>query len=273
MNPKGVHMNPAQLHIEDVDTERVNDLVTLCIPHSKKDDPLIIQGLKAKKEWAHRILAEYRFAKIAYMASTPVGMIQYIPHPEERIVEIQCIFVPDTKNHRKGTGSALLKALQKEMDTSQPWFTREPLALVAHAFDMPGWYSQHEFYRRMKFKHVPNNPSLLYYPIQKGYTYTKKEGGSPLEEDEGTALIMYDPLCPFCVYFTEKIKKAIKEVADIPIRVLNKRLDVEEVKKRGDIPICTVNNIPVKSFITDKERFQSEVKRALSHSWQPPGCT
>jgi predicted DsbA family dithiol-disulfide isomerase len=113
-----------------------------------------------------------------------------------------------------------------------------------------------------------DDPFLLYYPLKRGYVYRPKEKKFiPQEEDNGKALIFYDPSCPFCVYFSENIKKSIREVAsDIPIRMLNKFEQSEEVEKRGEVPSCAVNGKPIETFFMDKENFQKEVKKALGSS-------
>lgn len=253
------------IKIRNISTENLDDLITVCIPEAKMNDPLILKGITAKRKWAHKILETYgSCAKVAYVGAAPVGMIQYVPNSDERIVTIQCIFVPDDQYNQKGIGSALLHALKEDMKTPKSYFDNStPLALVAHAFDIPGLYPLHKFYQKRGFKAVHNDPYLVYYPIQKEYTYTKKAKFTPLEEDEGKALIFYDPSCPFCISFSEKIKEAIQEVTDIPIKIMNKAEDVQEVKKRGDVPTCAVNTKCIESFVTDKEKFQSEVLKAL----------
>lgn len=257
----GVKMD---IHIKDVNTENVDDLISLCIPSDKKG-PLLDKGIIVKKKWVCNALEQYgTCAKLAYAGTTPVGMIQYVPNPDERIVEITCIFVPNSQYHTKGIGTALLNAVVEDMKTPQPYFnSNPPLALVTYAFEIPGWFPQHKFYQKRGFTRVNNDPYLLYYPFQKGYTYTKSEQFTPQEEDKGKVLIFYDPSCPFCVQFCEQFKKSIREVTDIPIKLINKAEDSQEVKKRGNVPFCVVNKIPIKSFVTDEEKFQSEVRKAL----------
>ena len=92
-------------------------------------------------------------AKMAYVGSKPVGLIQYQPKPEEGLLEITCIFVPDTRNHRRGVGKALLNALIKDAEKPKPYFdNKPPLALVTWAFSIPGYYPQNMFYLKMGFK-------------------------------------------------------------------------------------------------------------------------
>lgn len=250
-----------KIRIEDVNSDNVDDLIILCIPDKK--DPLLMKGMKEKKKWAQKMLEMYgTFAKLAYEESQLVGMIQAAPNPDEEIVEILCIFVPDEQNHKKGIGSSLLKALIKDMQNPKPYFSsRIPRALVTYAFEVSGLYPQHEFYLKMGFERVVDNPYLLYYPLQEGYVYDRKEF-IPQKEDEGRALIFYDPSCPFCVSFNEKIIESIREIADIPIRVINKIEDSEEVRKRGNVPLLVVNKNPIESFVFD-ENFQSEILKAL----------
>ena len=45
--------------------------------------------------------------------------------------------------------------------------------------------------------------------------------------------------------------------------MVNKFEEIEEVKKRGQVPSCAVNGKPIETFFMDKENFQKEVKRAL----------
>jgi len=260
-----------KLEIRDVNLESIDDLINLCIPPDKKNDPLFVEGMNAKKKWAIKAIEKYEsIAKLAYLNSEPVGLIQYQPNVEERVVEIGCIFVPEEKNLRKGIGKSLLEALVEEMKEPKLAFNNDiPLAFVTLAFEVLGWYPQRKFYQRMGFKKVRGgDPFLLYYPLKKGYVYRPKERKFiPQEEDREKALIFYDPSCPFCIYFSENIKKSIREVApDIPIRMINKFEESEEVRRRGQVPSCAVNGKPIETFFMDKENFQKEVKRALGYS-------
>jgi N-acetylglutamate synthase-like GNAT family acetyltransferase len=260
-----------KLEIRNVNLESIDDLINVCIPPDKKEHPLFVEGMNAKKRWAIKVIEKYgTIAKLAYFNSEPVGLIQYQPNLEERLVEIGCIFVPEEKNLRKGIGKSLLEALMEDMKEPKPLFNDDiPLAFVTWAFEVPGWYPQHKFYQRMGFKRVKeDDPFLLYYPLKKGHVYRPKERKFiPQEEDREKALIFYDPSCPFCIYFSESIKKSIREVApDIPIRMINKFEESEEVEKRGQVPSCAVNGKPIETFFMDKENFQKEVKRASGYS-------
>jgi len=263
-------MKMEELEIKDVTKESIDDIVNLCIPPDKTEDPLFIEGIRVKSRWANRVVEKYgSIGKLAYIDAKPVGMIQYLPRPEEKLVEITCIFVPEKEVLRKGVGKSLLKALIADMNQPKPYFGHDtPLALVTWAFQVPGWYPQHEFYSKMGFKKVrEDDPFLLYYPIKEGFVYApKKEKYIPQEEDRGRATIFYDPSCPWCIYFSEKIKESIREVAPaVSMRMINQFEEPEEVKKRGKAPFCIVNQKPIETFFLDKENFQREVKEALKY--------
>ncbi|MCD6263531.1 GNAT family N-acetyltransferase [Candidatus Bathyarchaeota archaeon] len=88
---------------------------------------MFIEGMKEKRRWAAQLIERYgSIAKLAYLDSKPVGLIQYQPIPEERLVEITCIFVPEEENLRKGVGRSLLKALMEKMNEVKPFFDNKP---------------------------------------------------------------------------------------------------------------------------------------------------
>lgn len=248
--------------IKDATEDEIGDVITLCIPPDNHD-PLLIKGVQTKKKWAQSVLDVYgSFARIAYKGSTPVGMIQYRPDIDENTLEITCIFVPDRQNHNKGIGTALLNDLLNDVKTPNPSFDMPPRAVVTYAFEVPGFFPQHAFYQKKGFTNVEGDPYLMYYPLQKGFIHTKKVF-TPQEEDRGNILIFFDPSCPFCVSFYEKLVTSIKEITDTPIRLINTYEDSKEVKKRGTAPYCVVNTVPILSFVTEKEKFQEEVRKAL----------
>ena len=88
---------------------------SLSLSQKEKNDPLFIEGVKVKRRWAVKVLEKYgSIAKLAYLNSKPVGLIQYQPKVKERLVEVTCIFVPEEENLRKGIGKSLLNALMEE---------------------------------------------------------------------------------------------------------------------------------------------------------------
>jgi len=257
--------------IKDISEQSILDAILICIPEEKRDDPLFKAGIDTKGNWALKMLKKYGcFVKVAYVGSKLVGLIQYEPIPRETVVEIDCIFVYPKSYQHKGIGKALLEALIEDMKKPKPYFNNKiPNALITYAFETPAGYPQNKFFEQMGFKRVrEDDPFFLYYPLIENYKYVPRETKyKPQEEDKGKGLIFMNPNCPFCIDFTEKIKESIKEVADIPIRVINVFEEPEEVTKRGSVPFCTVNGKPIQTFFTDKENFQKEVKTAISASF------
>ncbi len=258
------------LEIKDVNEKNIDDLIGFCIPMDKKGDRHFIEGAEVKKRWAMKMLEKYgSFAKIAYLNGKPAGIIQYQPRPDEKLVVIDCIFVSEKENLRKGIGRILFESLLDDMQSPKSYFGDDtPSGFVISAFQVPGRYPQSEFFKKMGFKQVSeNDPSLLYYPLKKDFSYkTKIRSYIPQEEDKNRALIFYNPNCPFSMYFSEKIKESILEVTpDISVRMVNEFEEADEVTKRGRVSFCIVNQRPIMTFFFDKENFQKEVKEALKN--------
>lgn len=254
--------------IKDVELEDIDSLISLCIPPEKRSERVFIEGANVKRAWARKSLEVFGgIGKMAYLDSTPVGLIQYQPKPKRRLLEITCIFVPDRRNQRKGIGKTLLNALIEDVKKPREFFDYKlPLALVTWAFQVPGYYPQNEFYLRMGFKKVrEDEPFLLYYPMEEGYVYQPETAVfTPQAEDKGRGLIFYDPSCPFCMYFAEHIKNLIGEVMPgLPVRMVNMFEEAEEVEKRGQVPQCAVNGKAIKASFMDRENFKREVREAL----------
>lgn len=257
-----------KIEIKDASEENIMDIIMLCVPPDKKDDPLFKRGIAEKKKWAQQMLKKYgSFAKVAYVESKAVGFIQFKPIPDKKLVEIDCIFVPNRDYQHKGIGKLLLNAFLEDMKNPKPYFGNDiPYGVITYAFETPAGYPQHKFYKKMGFRHASkDDPFLLYYPLKENFVYTPSREFIPQEEDRGKALIFMDPNCPYCIHFVEGIKKAIKTISDkVSIRVINVFEEEDEIKKRGTIPFCAVNQRPIKSFYLDKENFEREVKEALN---------
>ena len=89
---KVCQLSVEKLEIRTVDLENIDDLVNICVSPDRRHDTLFVEGMNAKKEWATQVINRCgSVAKLAYLNSKPVGMIQYTLNPEERLVEIKCI--------------------------------------------------------------------------------------------------------------------------------------------------------------------------------------
>ena len=264
-------MKSNEIIIKDVSQENLQDFSGFCVPLEKRNEPAFLKGIEARKRWAQDMLSEYgSFAKLAYEGSTPVGIMEYESVPEEKIVKIHCVFVPQKSHWRKGAAKGLLASLIEDMQKPKSWFGNQPpRALVVWTFPggAPDQYTSREFFSKLGFKKVGDDPDFLYYPIQEGFVYHPVERAKyiPQEEDKGKALIFYGPSpCPFAYGFLLKTEEAIKKIApDIPIRWIDKTDEPLEASKRGNFTGCVVNAVPIKSFVLYKEGFEKEIRQAL----------
>ena len=89
--------------VKEVEPEEVDSLVNLCVPPKNRNFPSIVEGIRAKQNWARKSIELFGgVAKIAYLNDSPTGLIQYQPKLEEKVLEITCIFVPERWNQRRG---------------------------------------------------------------------------------------------------------------------------------------------------------------------------
>jgi len=262
-----------EIRIEEVRRENVEEVAWFCIFPEYREKLAFIQGVEEKVKWAEEMLQKWgKFAKLAYIGSSPVGQIHYHPVPEEKIVYIHCIYVPEKEHWRKGIARKLLSTLMEEVRKPQAWFHNQPaLALVTKTFpgEKEGQYPARLFFTDVGFKPVGEDPEFLYYPLKEGFIYQPLPVETPnyilQEEDKGKAVILYGPsFCPFSYVFLKKAEEEIKEVApNIPIRWISKTEEPEEVKKRGNVEGIVVNGKPIMAFVLNKASFQREVAEAL----------
>jgi len=136
--------------VREVTNENVDELCRICVPPEKRTDPIFMTSMELKREWALGMLERWgTYAKLAYRGFTPVGVIQYYPVPEQGVVRIHCIYVPEEENWRKGIGTRLLSSLIEDVRGPKDWFGGEPpVALVIKTFpgEAPGQYPARLFF-------------------------------------------------------------------------------------------------------------------------------
>ena len=261
------------ISVREVTNENVDDLCRICVPPEKRTDHIFMTGIELKREWALGMLERWgTCAKLAYRGSTPVGMIQYYPVPEQGVVRIHCIYVPEEENWRKGIGTRLLSSLIEDVGEPKGWFGNEPaVALVTKTFpgEKPGQYPARLFFRRKGFVQVGDDPDLLYYPLRPGFVYQPPEARAPAyipqAEDKDRAVFIYGPSpCPFAYVFLKRAEQVVREVAPhLSVRWINATEEPDEVRKRGGVTGCIVNAVPIRSLVLDEGRFRAEVLEAL----------
>jgi GNAT superfamily N-acetyltransferase len=264
-----------EIDVKDVTEENVEDLCWVCVSPEKRDDPDWMRGVADKKKWGIEMLQKWgSFAKVAYHNGSTAGMIQYRPSPEERVVSIDCMYVPVQRYWGKGIGSRLLSSLMGDVQKPMSWFgNKRPLALVTGTFPggEPGQYTAREFFTRKGFRQIGEDPDCLCYPLQPGFVYkaTAKTEAKyiPQDEDKGKVLIISGPdYCPATYpFFLRRMGKYIREIdLSVPIRWIDSSQEPEEVRKRNiTVGTCVVNAKLISSFVLDKGSFHKEVRAAL----------
>lgn len=262
-----------EIRIVNVEEGHIEDLCRLCVPPEKRDEPEFVRGMEEKGKWAATMLHEWgSFAKLAYRGPTPIGLIQYGPISQERVVSIFCIYVPDREDWRRGAASKLLASLVEEMREAKDWFGGHPAsALVTRTFpgEKPDQYPARSFFLRKGFQQVGDESDLLEFPLMEGSTYQavaeEEDRYIPQEEDEGVAVIVHGPtFCPYSYIFFKRAERLIKEVAPgVKIRWIDSSVEPEEAEKRGLKEGCVVNAEHIKAFVFQEEDFKAEVSLAL----------
>ena len=264
------------IDIWDGTEEDMEDLCHVCVPSHKRDDPDWVKGVGEKTKWAIEMLHQWgSFAKLAHQGERPVGMIQFRPIPQDRVVHIDCVYVPPAECLRKGIATRLLSSLMEDVKKPMTWFdNKRPLGLVTKTFpgEGPGQYSAREFFTRKGFKRIGEDADHLYYPLKAGFVYRpaeKKEAKYiPQDEDRGRALIVCGPNgCPVTdPYVLKRMEKYIREIdPEVSIRWMDSSEEPEELRKRNvGVGACVVNARLIETFVLDKESFQKEVKESLA---------
>ncbi|MEM2585128.1 MAG: GNAT family N-acetyltransferase [Thermoproteota archaeon] len=266
-------MTSEGVKIIEVSEDNVDDLCFLCVPSERLDDPSFMKGVELKRTWVKNMLRRWgSVAKVAYVEGAPAGFIQCLPVPDEKVVHITCIFVPQREHWRKGIGRKLLTSLIEDVKHPKSWFGGESSsALTTRPFpgEKPGQYPARSFFKDMGFKQVEGDPGLLYYPLKQGFSYhpvEKRESTYlPQEDDKGKAVVMYAPsFCPFSYFFLKKAVQEIeKTVQGLHVRWINSWEEPAEAEKRGISEGLIVNSRLIRSFVLDKEAFIKEVFAAL----------
>ena len=121
----------SEIRIREVTIENADDLCRMCIPLEMRDAPAFVTGAELKRKWATEMLQRWgSLAKLAYEGSTPVGLIQYEPMPEEGVIRIYCIYVPEKEHWQKGIATQMLSSLIEEMKGPKKGLAISPIGSV-----------------------------------------------------------------------------------------------------------------------------------------------
>ncbi len=261
------------IRVIEASEKNLDDLCNLCVSFEKRNNPDFMKGVELKKNWVEDMLRRWgSVAKIAYVEEAPAGLIQYVPIPDEMLVSIICIYVPQKEHWRKGIGRRLLTSLVEDMRNPKSWFGNEsPSALITRPFsgEKPEQYPARSFFKDMGFKQVEEDPDLLYYPLKHGFVYRPVEQGEsnyvPQQDDKNRIVIMYRPsFCPWGYVFLKRSEQEIEKIAPgVRVQWINSSEKPTEAEKRGISDGVIVNGRLIRSFVLNREAFIREVLAAL----------
>lgn len=262
----------SRVTIEDLNESNIDDLIQVC-SSKRLHDPVHQRGISIKKQWLHRMLAEYgSVAKIAYYDGMPVAQILYYPEEADPtdtsrrkdVLYVTCAYNPTQAVQKLGIGTKLLQSLIHDAEQKKTCLGNRPCRFIlTKAFNTGESLSLPEFYKKNGFLSTPD-PDALYLPIEGSFESSMPIGEYvPLPEDRGKALVFHSPVCQFSYQFAERIRELIMEVApNIPIELVNKWEKPEESIKRKNCGLI-VNARPVKAFFMDIEQFKKEIGQIL----------
>jgi len=261
-----------QIEIRDIDENMLEDLNGLCVPEEKLDDPFFIEGDFLWKKWMLKNMDKFgTVGKVAYLNSEMVGMTQYIPKPDQKVVEIKCTFVKKNKRDM-GIRKSLLKETIKEFEKPKRYFEHEKAkALVTLPYPSPKPIENADFYKENGFKRFSDDHKhLLCYPLTEdhsGYEFFIEESPNiPIDElDKDKALILCNSHCPYCV---EEMMETFKELrrlnSDIPVKLVVPFDEPEEFTRAFSMPLCVVINGESIGFsIMENDEFIERMSEAL----------
>ncbi|MHA1631110.1 MAG: GNAT family N-acetyltransferase [Candidatus Heimdallarchaeota archaeon] len=258
--------------IEPLTKDRIDEFVSFCVGAEQRGNPFFVKGIEMKKDYVANRLEKFGgIAKIALDDEKKIiGILQYQPLIEEQLIEIQCIYVREKEYQQQGVGKALLGSFIEDMKKPQAYFKDQPAkGIVTYAFEVPDYFPQHKFYKKMGFKQIqPDDPFYLFFPLEEEFVYKPKISRAQfkaLPEDKNKALLFLDPSCPFSYYFAKEMERLIKEIEkDVEVVFIDVFKQKDEVKKRGGIvPFCVTNKVPIKTFFIDTKGFLDEVAKAF----------
>lgn len=264
-------MEKKDIKIEDINEKILEDLESFCVPEEKLDDPFFIEGAFLWKKWMLQNMSEFRhIGKVAYLDSKIVGMIQYIPKLEQKVVEIKCTFVEKDKRDLD-IRKSLLKETINEFQKPKKYFDdKRAKALVTLSYPSPRPIENADFYKDNGFKQLSEDyEHLLYYPLKEvnmEYESLIESTDLPIEElDKNKALILCNSHCPYCVEeMIETLTELRKLDSDIPVKLI---VPFEEPKKfirEFSMPLCVVINGKSLGFsVLENEVFLEEMRDSL----------
>lgn len=256
------------VEISDLSIENVDDVFRIC-SHSKLSDPIQKIGIRLKRRWLLEILEKNGPpTKIAYIDGKPVAQILFYPeaaipfisNPRKDVILIHCIYNPFPEARGKGASTLLLRSLIDDCRSGLRILEGRKCAfIIAKPFETGGG-SLDSFYSKQGFKRGRDE---LFLEVSEAYKPRVETEYKPLPEDEGKALIFYNPLCEYSYPFAVKVRSLLKEIEPkLEIELVDEWMRPWESIKRGNRWLI-VNATPIRSFWIERDAFRREVESAL----------
>jgi len=268
-------MESNKILIEDLETGNLDDLIYVC-SSKKLNDPVHRQGIALKKTWLEEVMSHFGpVAKIAYFQGKPVAQITFLPeeadptkpNAREGVIQIKCIYNSAQQARSLGIATKLLERLIEECRKGRVCNIPAPCRfLVTEPFNTGEGQSLSQFFAKKGFKESQNEPRIMYLSITAPYEpLGSARHYAPLCEDEGKAIIFYNPTCEFSFPFATGIVESLADVAPrLAIELINEWERPEESIRRNYDKVI-VNSKPIKTFFMDKVEFRKEVEAALTN--------
>jgi len=270
------------LNIENISEENLDDVFKICSWNrvfAPADDPILEKGREFKRQWLLDMLERYGpCTKIAYLDGKPVAQILFYPeetvpylhNPRKGVINLKCIFNPFPEAQRKGVGAALMKSLVDEGHTGLDCLGGSPCRfVVTRTFPHEGDLPLADFYEKYGFK---QGHQEMFLEIKEKYVPMKIPDLSPLPEDRGRTILLYNVNCEWGYYYAMMAGDLIHSKHPYhPVEIFNSWKEPEEYKKRGGgwmliaAGILVNAQVPENPFIfwLDRDAFIRNVEEAM----------
>jgi len=270
------------LRVEDISEDNLEDVFKICSwdrAFAPKGDPVLEKGRELKRQWLLDMLERHgSCAKVAYLDEKPVAQILFYPekavpylhHPRDGVIYLKCVFNSSLGAQRKGVGATLMKALIDECRTGLDCLGGRPCRfVVTRPFPHEGDLPLADFYEKYGFR---QGQQEMFLEINEKYAPMDIPELSPLPEDRGRTILLYNVNCEWGYYYANTARDLIQSRhPDHPVEVFNSWEEPEEYKKRGGewmliaAAILVNGKVPENPFIfwVDREAFLRNVEEAM----------
>lgn len=232
------------LKFEDISNENIDDVFKICSwnrLYASTEDPLLVKSREFKRWWLLDMLEKYGpCTKIAYLDGKPVAQtlfypeetVPYLHNPRKDVLNLLCVYNPLPETQRKGVGAALMKALLDEGHTGLDCLGGKPCRfVVTRPFPHEGELPITDFYEKYGFK---QGHQEMFLEIKEKYVPMNIPELSPLPEDYGRTILLYNINCEWGYWYAMMVRELIQSKhPDHPIEVFNSWKEPDEYMKRG----------------------------------------